>query len=72
MQDIKLEDPVFVHFEFDKYRSWNLSKSTSYESTFMIPPGRWRMFFTTQMSHFMLSSLYEKEKIPNPVKYTLL
>lgn len=55
--EIKIEDPVFVHFEFDDFRPWNLKKSSFYESLFMLPPGRWKIFFTCQMTNTLLSNL---------------
>lgn len=49
---VKIEEPVFVHFEFAEFKPWYipLNKHTNeFEMQFMIPPGKWKLFFTTQL-----------------------
>ena len=49
MVKMKIDKPVFVCFEFDNYKPWviDLNKN-KFNSTFMVPPGTWKCFFTTQ------------------------
>jgi len=49
---IEVSKPVFVLFEFDNYEPWliNQDEDGMFKTKFMIPPGRWRFFFTTQLA----------------------
>jgi len=51
--NVEIETPCFVHFEFDNFQPWFIpinKESKEFIADFMIPPGKWNMFFTTQMS----------------------
>jgi len=49
---ITVQSPVFVFFEFDNYQPWLIepNQDGSFLTKFMIPPGRWKLFFTTQLA----------------------
>lgn len=49
---VEVEKPVFVLFEFDDYQPWLIEpdENGKFETKFMIPPGRWKFFFTTQLA----------------------
>lgn len=58
-ETVKIEAPVFVHFEFDDFKPWWIPMNTDskeFIADFMVPPGKWKMFFTTQMTYFVLST----------------
>lgn len=57
---VKIEEPVFVHFEFDEFKPWYIPMnkiSKEFEMNFMIPPGKWKLFFTTQLHYFITSEV---------------
>lgn len=58
--NVEIEHPCFVHFEFDDFRPWFIpmdKDSKQFINDFMVPPGKWKMFFTTQLSYFVLSTV---------------
>lgn len=71
---VKIEAPVFVHFEFDEFKAWwiPLNKDTEeFSAEFMMPPGKWKMFFTTQLTYAACSTAYPKIPTPKTIyKYT--
>lgn len=57
---VKIETPLFVHFEFDEFRPWYIpinNETKNFTADFMLPPGKWKMFFTTQLNYFILSEI---------------
>lgn len=45
----KVVEPVYIHFDFDKYRPWLLEKDPDHGSFYlwkMIPPGKSHYFYS--------------------------
>lgn len=49
--EIKIKEPLFIFLEFDDYTPWLFEPNSTNEfiTSFMVPPGTWKFFFTTQL-----------------------
>lgn len=48
---VKVKAPLFVFWEFDEFQPWLIhpDENNQFKTTFMVPPGTWKVFFTTQL-----------------------
>jgi len=59
----KIEDPVFIHFQWDKYKPWYIKEENKkWKIKVMTPPGQWNFFFTSGLSDAVVSSSHELSK----------
>jgi len=73
-EKIKINSPVFIHWEFDNWQPWLIPEDDkSWNTSFMVPVGTWRFFFTSNMSATLTSSshkMYNGLEGPNLVSIT--
>lgn len=48
---VQVKEPLFIFWEFDDFQPWliNPDENNEYKTSFMVPPGTWKVFFTTQL-----------------------
>lgn len=48
---VSVKTPLFIFWEFDEFTPWliNPDENNEFKTSFMVPPGTWRVFFTTQL-----------------------
>lgn len=55
----EVTSPVFIHWEFDNWQPWYIEEvDKTWKSSFMIPTGNWRFFFTSNLSNALVSSAH--------------
>lgn len=56
-KNTEVTSPVFIHWEFDHWQPWYIEeKDKTWKTSFMIPTGNWRFFFTSNLSNALVSS----------------